>query len=74
MNVYLGQVAVLKYAKIQLEATNALVTLATHFLSTTKHAVVGGIFTYTCRSLDCWSNHSTWSFTLRRLLIVDSFA
>ena len=41
MNVHLEQVVALNYATTQLEATNALVTLATHLLQTTKHAMVG---------------------------------
>ena len=44
MNVGLEQVAALKYAITQLEATNALVTLDTSLLQTTKHAVVCGTF------------------------------
>ena len=40
MNVGLEQVAALKYATIQLEATHVLVTLAISLLQTTKHAVV----------------------------------
>ena len=47
MNVHLEQAIALKYAATQLEATNALVTLVTNFLQTTKHAVVGvGWFDY----------------------------
>ena len=46
MNVGLEQVAALKYATTQLEATHALVTLAISLLQTTKHAVVCGIFVH----------------------------
>ena len=40
MNVCLEQMVVLNYATTQLEATHAHVTLATHLIQTTKHAVV----------------------------------
>ena len=43
MNVCLGQVVALNYATTQLEATDALVTLDTNLLLTTKHAMVCGI-------------------------------
>ena len=36
----------LNCATTQLEATHVLVTLDTHLLQTTEHAVVGGIFVY----------------------------
>ena len=40
MSVCLGQVVALNYATTQLEATHALVTLATNLVETTIHAVV----------------------------------
>ena len=44
MSVCLGQVVALNYATTQLEATRALVKLATNLLLTTEHAMVSGIF------------------------------
>ena len=40
MNALLEQVVALNYATTPLEATHAHVTLATHLMLTTKHAVV----------------------------------
>ena len=43
MSAGFGQVLALNYATTQLEATHAHVTLATHLLQTTKHAMVSFI-------------------------------
>ena len=40
MNVCLEQVVALNYAKTQLEATHAIVTLATYLMQTTIRAMV----------------------------------
>ena len=46
MNVCLKKVVVLNYATTQLEATCALVTLATHLVQTNRRVVVGEINAY----------------------------
>ena len=40
MSVFLGQVDAFNCATMQLEATHALATLATHLIQTTIHAMV----------------------------------